>query len=498
MTPPEIEAIAGFLGISIAEFGRRYLRRVGGSLSLTEKPNHDCIFWDDGCTVYPVRPTQCRTFPFWPENLETAGRLGGGAPTSAPASATASTTSWSRSGDSRAAAAPPMSGPERGERGRLRLRSRAASRATEVNDMEFGIAVASTTESWRVVARAEELGFAEAWFYDTQLLNPDVFVCMALAAERTSRIRLATGVLIPSNRIAPVAANCLATLNRLAPGRIKLGVGTGFTGRRTMGLPAIKLADLREYLRVVQALLRGETIEWETEGLRRKIRFLNPDFGLINTADPIPLAISAFGPKARRLTAELGAEWLNFGGAAETAIGALDDMKAAWRDAGRESAALRAVEFTLGCVLAPGEAADSPRAKAQAGTLVAAMLHGLVETPELDRLLGQAAAGDRAGARRLSRRCTSPTSPPTRAISRSIAAISCTCVPRRRRSSPAISCALWPGWAPRPSCASASPRSRPPATRRSRSRWSKATRTRSRTGRGSSVWRRRARGALRR
>ena len=212
---------------------------------------------------------------------------------------------------------------------------------------------------------------------------------MALAAERTSRIRLATGVLIPSNRIAPVAANCLATLNRLAPGRVKLGVGTGFTGRRTMGLPAIKLADLREYLRVVQALLRGETVEWETEGLRRKIRFLNPDFGLINTADPIPLAISAFGPKARRLTAELGAEWLNFGGAVETAAGALDDMKAAWRDAGRDAASLRAVEFTLGCVLAPGEGADSVRAKAQAGTLVAAMLHGLVETPELDRLLGQ-------------------------------------------------------------------------------------------------------------
>jgi 5,10-methylenetetrahydromethanopterin reductase len=255
--------------------------------------------------------------------------------------------------------------------------------------MELGIAVASTTESWRVVARAEQLGFAEAWFYDTQLLNPDVFVCMALAAERTSRIRLATGVLIPSNRIAPVAANCLATLNRLAPGRIKLGVGTGFTGRRTMGLPAIKLAQLREYIRVVQGLLRGETVEWETEGERRRIRFLNPDFGLINTVDAIPLAISAFGPKARRLAAELGAEWLNFGGSAETAIAALADMQSWWRAAGHPPESLRAVEFTLGCVLRDGEAADSPRAKAQAGTLVAAMLHGLVETPELDRLLGR-------------------------------------------------------------------------------------------------------------
>jgi Fe-S-cluster containining protein len=73
MTPPEVEAIAAFLGITPDAFSRRYLRRVGRSTSLVEKPNHDCIFWEGGCTVYPVRPTQCRTFPFWPENLETPG-----------------------------------------------------------------------------------------------------------------------------------------------------------------------------------------------------------------------------------------------------------------------------------------------------------------------------------------------------------------------------------------------------------------------------------------
>lgn len=73
MTQPEIEAIAALLGITSSDFGRRYLRRVGRSLSLIERPNHDCIFWDGGCTVYAARPTQCRTFPFWPENLETPG-----------------------------------------------------------------------------------------------------------------------------------------------------------------------------------------------------------------------------------------------------------------------------------------------------------------------------------------------------------------------------------------------------------------------------------------
>lgn len=46
--------------------------------------------------------------------------------------------------------------------------------------MEFGIAVATTTDSWKVVKRAEELGFTDAWFYDTQLLNPDVRDCGSL------------------------------------------------------------------------------------------------------------------------------------------------------------------------------------------------------------------------------------------------------------------------------------------------------------------------------
>ena len=88
--------------------------------------------------------------------------------------------------------------------------------------MKYSIAFASEVDSWKWVKRAEELGFHAAWFYDTQLLNPDVFICMALAAHETSRIRLGTGVLVPSNRIEPVAANALASLNRLAPGESQI------------------------------------------------------------------------------------------------------------------------------------------------------------------------------------------------------------------------------------------------------------------------------------
>ena len=193
--------------------------------------------------------------------------------------------------------------------------------------MNFGIALASAVDSWKHVKRAEELGFSSSWFYDTQLLNPDIFICMALAAEKTSRIRLGTGVLIPSNRIEPVTANALATLNRIAPGRVDFGVGTGFTARRTMGLKAIPLRVMKRYIERVQELLRGNLIEWDFESENRKISFLNPEYGLINLEDPIDLHISAMGPKSRRLVAEVGAGWLNFGSDLESLIRDAQDLK---------------------------------------------------------------------------------------------------------------------------------------------------------------------------
>lgn len=253
--------------------------------------------------------------------------------------------------------------------------------------MEFAIALATSTESWKAVKRAEQLGFSHAWFYDTQLLNPDVFIAMTQAAMHTERIRLGTGVLIPSNRIEPVTANALATLGKIAPARIDFGVGTGFTARRTMGLSALPLARMKSYVERVQALLRGETIEWDFEGKTRKIRFLNPEFGLINLEDEIPLHVSAMGPKARRLAVELGGGWLNFGSLVEPAITDLADIQSVWKASGN-SGPLHSTLFTLGCVLAPGEAFDSDRVLAQAGPWVSVFLHNLVELTEPGSMKG--------------------------------------------------------------------------------------------------------------
>jgi 5,10-methylenetetrahydromethanopterin reductase len=248
--------------------------------------------------------------------------------------------------------------------------------------MDYGINLATSADSWRVVKRAEALGFTRAWFYDTQMLNADVFVAMGAAAAQTSRIRLATGVLIPSNRIAPVAASALASLNALAPGRVDFGISTGFTARRTMGLGPVKLDDMAEYIRIVQRLLAGETLEWTFEGRRRKIRFLNPEIGAVNIADPIPLHVSALGPRGRKLTAQLGASWLYATGSMGPALAAVADMQTAWRAAGVDLATRVATAFTGGCVLKHGEAFDSPRARAHAGPHATIALHNLVEVAE--------------------------------------------------------------------------------------------------------------------
>jgi 5,10-methylenetetrahydromethanopterin reductase len=241
--------------------------------------------------------------------------------------------------------------------------------------MKFAIAIPTDAESWRVVRRAEELGFSRAWFYDTQMLSADPFVAMAAAALKTTKIRLGTAVLIPSNRLAAVAANGFASLNKLAPGRIDFGVGTGFTGRRAMGLGAIRLADMEDYVRIVMALLRGETVETEIEGKSRLIRLLNPELGLVNTKDPIGLYVAAAGPRARQLTAKIGAGWIATTGDVASTVAALRDIEARRAAAGRAGEPFDAVVLTGGAILAEGEPADSPRAIAQAGPRAAMLLH---------------------------------------------------------------------------------------------------------------------------
>lgn len=70
----EVGRIAEYLGEDKEEFARKYVRGVFGRLSLVELKNGDCVFYGEGgCRIYPVRPRQCKAFPFWPENIRSQG-----------------------------------------------------------------------------------------------------------------------------------------------------------------------------------------------------------------------------------------------------------------------------------------------------------------------------------------------------------------------------------------------------------------------------------------
>ena len=65
----DVARLAVHFGMTPSEFEAAHVRRLVGRRSLLERFTGDCEFWSRetrGCTVYEARPTQCRTYPFWP------------------------------------------------------------------------------------------------------------------------------------------------------------------------------------------------------------------------------------------------------------------------------------------------------------------------------------------------------------------------------------------------------------------------------------------------
>src|SRR4051794_21586409 len=223
--------------------------------------------------------------------------------------------------------------------------------------IEISCALATSMDTPDHVVAAEELGFARAWCYDSPALYPDVWMQLGRAAERTSRIGLGPAVLVPSLRHPMTNAAAIATLVELAPGRVEVAIGSGFTGRYTLGLKPMRWADVEEYVRVLRALLAGEVATWDGAS----VRMLHPPgFGAARPID-VPILIGAEGPK---------------GTAVARAVG--DGVFAA-AVPNASAAGGRHALLQFGTVLLDGEPPDSPRAQEAAGHAVAVAYHGMYE-----------------------------------------------------------------------------------------------------------------------
>ncbi len=244
--------------------------------------------------------------------------------------------------------------------------------------MDIGVCVASHVGDIDYVVRAEELGYSHAWLADSQMLWSDCYAALALAATRTRRIRLGTGVAITGTRPAPNNASGIATINALAPGRTFFGVGAGNTAMRVMGLPPQRIKAFDRYLATVAPLLRGEEAALRHGKRERPIRHIMPDAGFVNFRDRIPLYVSGFGPKSLALAGKHG----------DGAVLALPANPAVmaniWQrieeganaaDRRLDRAAYYTTALTTMVVLDPGEAVDSPRVKAECGAMAMAAVH---------------------------------------------------------------------------------------------------------------------------
>jgi 5,10-methylenetetrahydromethanopterin reductase len=205
------------------------------------------------------------------------------------------------------------------------------------------------------VQLAESLGYETAWFYDSPALYEDVWMVLALAADRTSRIKLGPAVLVPDLRHVLVTASAIATLEHLAPGRAEIAIGTGFTGRMALGQRPLTWAYVERYVRTLRALLQGEAVE--VDGAL--VKMLHPE-GIapprpINT----PLIVAAAGPKGTGIARDIGD----------------GIMCVVAPQAGFDSCAL----LTFGTVLDEGEALGSERVLAAAGPGAAVVFHGIYE-----------------------------------------------------------------------------------------------------------------------
>ena len=256
--------------------------------------------------------------------------------------------------------------------------------------MKFGAMVATKIDDWQLLPYVESLGYDSGWVPDSQMIWSDCYAVLALAAEHTSTLRLGTGVAIAGTRPAPVTAHSIASINRLAPGRVFLGIGTGHTAVRVMGFDPVKPREFREYLRVVRGLLRGEEVEYTQAGETREIRFLHRELGFIDVEHEIPIYVAANGPLALRVAGEFGDGRVSAGGEPpERLRGCMDLIQEGAARGGRElTPNYHTAALSFSCVLEPGESSSSERVIDEVGSMVSASLHFWYE---LSRLSGSAA-----------------------------------------------------------------------------------------------------------
>ncbi len=222
---------------------------------------------------------------------------------------------------------------------------------------KIGVGVTGSPYSIREVVRlaklAEREGYNSFWYAEDYYLR-DAITNLSCVAYETKKLKLNTGIINPFSRNPVLIAETVATLNELAPRRIRLALGTGVKPLiEGMGIEFKRpLRAMRESVDIIRRLLRGERVDYSGEVFSAKgVRVgENPYFGLLKETlkvSPVPIYVAAIGPKMLELAGEVADGVLFTAGyAAENAKGAIPHVMDGARRAGRSIG-----DVSIGCYI---------------------------------------------------------------------------------------------------------------------------------------------------
>ncbi len=159
----------------------------------------------------------------------------------------------------------------------------------------------STAELVELGRLCEALGYEQLWYADVRFLR-ECYLGLAALAARTTRIRLGPGVTDPYSRHPALTAASIATFDELSEGRALLGLGTGGTGFRELGIAApLPVAALRETVDVVRRLLRGEQVN--SQG--KVVTLLGGRLQFTPRRSAVPIYFATHGAQVTRLAGQV-------------------------------------------------------------------------------------------------------------------------------------------------------------------------------------------------
>ena len=154
--------------------------------------------------------------------------------------------------------------------------------------MKFGVGIVphDLTETAASAELAEAQGFDYVGIPDSQSLWRELYLSLSVVANATSTVRIGPTVTNALTRHPAVAASAIATLNEISGGRAFLGIGSGDSAILNLGLRPAKMADLREYILALRAILSGQSYDYKGRSIHVQW-----------SENSVPIVMSAEGPK---------------------------------------------------------------------------------------------------------------------------------------------------------------------------------------------------------